>query len=211
MTPAVDQEARRREIVAVASELVAAQGLDALTVRGVAAAAGASTTILTHYFSDKRDLMLATFRAVADRSGARFDQAQKGGGDLRECLATLLPLDDERQADWRVRTCFYSLCLSDSELAEEETRHVHSAHTRVERMLRTQYPRITRNDVRLAARTLVTVVHGLGARHALDPDSWPASEQYRMLDWELANVARLQPTAPTARGQSPRPHTTAAR
>jgi AcrR family transcriptional regulator len=191
MTPNVDQDARRREIVRTASELVAAHGLEALTIRNVAAAVGASTTILTHYFVDKRDLMLATFRAVADRSGRRFDEVQQHGGDLRKCLEALLPLDPERQADWRLRTCFWGMCISDAALAQEEIRHVHSAHSRVEVLLRQQYPQAREADLRLAARALVTVIHGLGARHALDPDTWPAAEQRRILARELANMQQL--------------------
>ena len=71
--------------------------MEALTFRNVAEAAGSSTTVLTHYFAGKRDLLQFTFEAVAERSGARFDEAQRHGGGLRECLEALLPLDpDER-------------------------------------------------------------------------------------------------------------------
>src|SRR5260370_19453712 len=109
-------DARRRHIAATAAELVGTRGLEALTFRNVAEAAGSSTTVLTHYFADKRDLLRSTFEAVAERSGARFDEAQRAGGGLRECLEALLPLDSERQGEWRVLICYWGLAVGDSHL-----------------------------------------------------------------------------------------------
>src|SRR5260370_39045114 len=94
-------DARRRHIAATAAELVGTRGLEALTFRNVAEAAGSSTTVLTHYFTDKRDLLRSTFEAVAERSGARFDEAQRHGGGLRQRLQDRLPLDAQRPTVWR--------------------------------------------------------------------------------------------------------------
>ncbi len=57
MPKQVDHEQRRREVAAVAADLVAAHGRRALTVRNVADAAGYSTTVVSHYFDDLADLL----------------------------------------------------------------------------------------------------------------------------------------------------------
>ena len=118
----VDHDARRQHIAATAAELVGARGLEALTFRNVAEAAGSSTTVLTHYFTDKRDLLSSTFEVVAARSGARFDDAQRSGGSLRECLEALLPLDPERQTEWRLLTCYWGMGVSDPVAAQASRR-----------------------------------------------------------------------------------------
>src|SRR6201997_2574134 len=138
----VDHDARRRHIAATAAELVGTRGLEALTFRNVAEAAGSSTTVLTHYFSGKRDLLQFTFEAVAERSGARFDEAQRGGGGLRDCLEALLPLDPGRQTEWRLLTCYWGTAVSDPSLAKAQARHVRSAQRRIESLLRQHYSQV---------------------------------------------------------------------
>ena len=187
----VDHDARRRHIAATAAELVGTRGLEALTFRNVAEAAGSSTTVLTHYFTDKRDLLRSTFEAVAERSGARFDEAQRHGGGLRECLEALLPLDSRRQTEWRLLTCYWGMAVSDPNLARAEARHVRSAQRRIESLLRQHYPEIADAEIEVAARRLVTLVHGLGAHSALDPDHWSPAEQRRVLAHELSSVSGL--------------------
>ena len=187
----VDHEARRRHIAATAAELVGTRGLEALTFRNVAEAAGSSTTVLTHYFTDKSDLLRFTFEVVAERSGARFDEAQRQGGSLRECLEALLPLDPERQTEWRLLTCYWGMAVSDPNLAHAEARHVRSAQRRIESLLRQYYPRIAGAEIEVVARRLVTLVHGLGAHSALDPGHWSPADQRRVLSHELSSLGGL--------------------
>jgi AcrR family transcriptional regulator len=187
----VDHDERRRHIAATAAELVGARGLEALTFRNVAEAAGSSTTVLTHYFTDKRDLLSSTFEVVAERSGARFDDAQRNGGSLRECLEALLPLDPERQTEWRLLTCYWGIAVSDPVAAGEQARHVRSAQRRIETLLRQQHPQIAGAELDVVARRLVTLVHGLGAHSALDPVHWSAADQRRVLAHELSSLGGL--------------------
>jgi len=189
----VDHGARRRHVAVTAAELVGTHGLDALTFRNVADAAGYSTTVVTHYFVDKRDLLLSTFREVADRLGARFDDAARKGGGLRGCLEALLPLDAGRRTEWRLLTCFWGVAISDPEFATEEAGHVRSAQARIMDLLRREHPDVVDAELDVVARRLVTIVHGLGAQSALDPDHWSAAQQRRVVTHELACLG-LSPT-----------------
>jgi AcrR family transcriptional regulator len=191
----VDHDARRRRIAATAAQIAGARGLEALTYRNLADATGSSTTVLTHYFADKRDLLLATFQAVAERSGDRFDEAKRRGRGLRECLEALLPIDAERQTEWRVLTCYWGTAVSDPDAAGEQARHVRSAQDRIEALLRERYPQTTEAELEVMARRLAAVVHGLGAHSALDPRHWSPAEQRRVLRHELGSLGALDRAA----------------
>ncbi|WP_341946524.1 TetR family transcriptional regulator [Microbacterium sp. LWH11-1.2] len=68
-----DPEARRREIVTAAAELIVEVGADGLTHRMVAARAGVPLGATTQYFDTLDDLRSAALRALADEVDARLD------------------------------------------------------------------------------------------------------------------------------------------
>ena len=133
----VDREQQRAHVIDLATQLVAVEGVGALTFRRVAEAAGASTAIVSTYFTDKRDLLLSTLRAAATRTSIRFDAAAVTG-DLRAALEAWLPLDHQRLTDWRVIIAFWGVAVTDPELAQVQDGHVSRARDRVERLLRTE-------------------------------------------------------------------------
>jgi AcrR family transcriptional regulator len=132
----VDRESQREHVTSLAAGLVAREGVAALTFRRVAEAAGSSTAIVSTYFTDKRDLLLSTFRAAASRTTVRFEAAIDAGGSLQDCLEAWLPLDEERLTDWRVILAFWGVAVTDPELAAVQDGHVGRARARVERLLR---------------------------------------------------------------------------
>lgn len=106
-----DPEARRREIVTAATELIVEVGADALTHRMVAARAGVPLGATTQYFGTLDDLRAAALRQLADEIDARLDAlrvAFETSGATPAVLATLIfaGLNDARavQADRTVVT-----------------------------------------------------------------------------------------------------------
>ncbi|MEU4013682.1 TetR family transcriptional regulator [Microbacterium sp. NPDC028030] len=104
-------EARRREIVAAASELIVEVGAEAVTHRKVAARAGVPLGATTQYFDTLDDLRGAAFRALADEVDARLDgvrQTLAERGDSPDVIAALVfeSMDDHHavQADRAVVT-----------------------------------------------------------------------------------------------------------
>ncbi|WP_029263692.1 MULTISPECIES: TetR/AcrR family transcriptional regulator [unclassified Microbacterium] len=106
-----DPEARRREIVTAAAELIVEVGAEAVTHRKVAARAGVPLGATTQYFDTLDDLRAAAFRALADEVDARLDgvrQTIADRGDSPAVIAALVfeSLDDHHavQADRAVVT-----------------------------------------------------------------------------------------------------------
>lgn len=104
MPAKVDADDRRRRLTLAAAELIADEGIGALTNQRIAERLAASTTIVTHYFRSKRELVLETYQAMATRSRVRVERAieEQPADRLAGCLHALLPLDDESLVEWKV-------------------------------------------------------------------------------------------------------------
>ena len=74
MPATVDADERRRRLTEAAAELIADEGIGALTYQRIAERLDASTTVVTHYFRSKRELVLETYQNMASRSRARVEQ-----------------------------------------------------------------------------------------------------------------------------------------
>ena len=196
----VDHEARRRDVVQFATTVIATSGVDGMTVRSVAEAAGCSTTVVSHYFVDKRDLLLATYRASAARATARFNAAERGtsADPLRACLESVLPLDSARRRDVKVWFAFWGVAGADREFAAVQRNGVRSVRRRLERMLRAETPTAVADDVvGLAAASVLALTQGISLQALFDPRAWPASQQRRALLHALtATRAELAAGAP---------------
>lgn len=173
----VDRDAQRAHVIDLATQLVATEGVAALTFRRVAEAAGSSTAIVSTYFSDKRDLLLSTLRAAASRTSVRFEAAA-ARGDLQDALEAWLPLDDERLTDWRVIVSFWGVAVTDAELARIQDGHVGRARERVERLLRVEHA--GRGSAGLAHQ-IVAMTLGIALQSVFAPDGLAARRQRSLL------------------------------
>jgi len=121
-----DHDARRRQVAAAVADLVAADGLDGVTVARTAAAAGMSVGLVQHYFATKDDMLLFAFTHVRSQIDTRVDAAVAAGVEtgariehvLREALGELLPLDGRRRRECRVTLAFAGRTVDNARLAE---------------------------------------------------------------------------------------------
>jgi TetR/AcrR family transcriptional regulator, regulator of biofilm formation and stress response len=74
-------ERRRAELLDAAIRLIGAQGLDAVTHRAVATAAGVPPATPSYYFRSKDDLIDEALRLVADREIERLREFREALGD----------------------------------------------------------------------------------------------------------------------------------
>jgi len=113
MPKKVDREQRRRQIAEAVLRLTAEQGLDAVSLRDVAAEAGVSMGMVQHYFTSKDRMLLFACAYMIERTNRRLQQQiaarpcpRSARATLRTVLVELLPLDEERRAGTRVWTAF---------------------------------------------------------------------------------------------------------
>ena len=93
--------------------VAAERGLEAVSLRHVAAEAGVSAGMVQHYFATKDDMMAFAMAMVRERSEARVATAVAGLGEappahllVRTLISALLPLDEQSGADARVALAF---------------------------------------------------------------------------------------------------------
>ena len=181
----VDHDARRLEVAQVAARLIAQVGVERVTVRELAKAAGYSTAIVSHYFADKRQLLLFTYQAAAQAAQARVDAVLKvAPDDLVGSVEALLPLDDARHREWQVWLSFWGMAIGDPEFAAEQRRRVLDTRKRLEKVLRAMASmgKLSGDaDFDLIAREILTLVNGIAVQAGFDPADWPADRQRKLL------------------------------
>lgn len=191
----VDKAERRAMVAAVAFDLVADNGIGAVTFRQVAEATGSSTAIVTNYFHDKTDLLFEVYRIANRRAMDRLEEALAQGLELADILVRVLPVAEEMQRNWRVWFAFWSLAHSDAAFRQETGANAQASVELYCRMLANRYA-LPLSDPRLepAARQLVVTVGGAGLQASFAPDAWPLArlrsiiaDQIAMLDSQLAS------------------------
>jgi AcrR family transcriptional regulator len=178
----VDVEERRVELTDAAARLIARAGIGAATMREVAAEAGLSTGSLTHYFADKRELLLCTFQAsLAGRRSQRAERPPDAVSQLRATLEGALPVDDDRRRHWMVTVAFCAQAAGDDELADAQRDAYREFRGHVARQVERAGIADGEHAVVVAER-FIAAVDGVAIQALFDPESWPADRQLAALD-----------------------------
>jgi AcrR family transcriptional regulator len=118
----VDHEERRAELTAALLRIASTRGLQAVTMREVAAEAGVSLRVVQYYFADKAALMASGLAELVARMDRRVREraAVRGTGlppraVLEVVLGSVLPSDDDSRADQLAWTAYYAAGLTDPE------------------------------------------------------------------------------------------------
>ncbi len=90
----VDHDQRRQDLAEVAMNIVAQEGIEAMTIANVAAKSGYSTGVINHYYSNKRQMLLHTYKNTVDQARTRLEKlVSQEPPDIDACLSTFLPLN----------------------------------------------------------------------------------------------------------------------
>ena len=189
MPKVVDHDERRAELRDAVWRLASRDGLQAVTLRGVADEAGCSTGALVHYVPDKEELLLFAFRTVADRVMRRVADAEETTTDplvlARTMLMEGLPLDAERRAEVRVWFAFLGLALTRPALERDQRLTYRAWRQRVaERLAAAQELGLVRADVdpQAEAAALVGLVDGLAVQATFEPRALTPARQVELVD-----------------------------
>ena len=169
MPKLIDHDLRRRELMEASWQVIADEGLEGVTMRKVAAAAGCTTGRITHYFENREELVLAALRTVYDAAGARMAEAARSDlappEKLLSHLEETLPLDAERLMEWKVWIAFWSAAASHPDLAAENDKRHRAWRKALIPLIRAHAPHA---DAETEANILSGIVDGLGLQAAVN-------------------------------------------
>jgi AcrR family transcriptional regulator len=115
---------RRTAIVDALLRLIGEHGLEAVSVRDIAAAAGVSVGRVQHYFPTKDLVLQAAFERVNELGGERVRRhiAETGDSSPRAVLhavsTAMLPVDDEHRQGIQIGVAFTARALVQPDFAE---------------------------------------------------------------------------------------------
>ena len=113
---------RRTQIASAVWRIAAEQGLEAVSMRSVAAAAGVSLRVVQYHFGTKHQLLVDSLKLLHE-TNARLarDRVQADLTDpkalLRAVLDEFFPLDEQRRLSLRALAAYYARSLTDPGLA----------------------------------------------------------------------------------------------
>lgn len=174
MSRAVDPDARRVELAEAVFAVIRRDGINAASVRAVAAEAGWTRGVIGHYFSDRDDLLLYAYR-VAIRNTCELVRTERKKLDpmqaLQFALSQLLPVDERSRVNFQIWLGFMGRVADRPELGREVLRE-HIEFRRligelVEDWLRAEPLPIDASCDALVEE-IVLYVDGLGVATALD-------------------------------------------
>ena len=197
MPRVVDHDQRRAQIARAFQRLLAAEGFAGVSFSRVAGEAGVSVGLIQHYFAGKDALLRFAYEdAVArmsERVRVRVHNGEAAGSPVAEVLldtlVELLPLDAERELEYRVRQGLQAQGLHDPGLAAVAWRSGGAMLGYVTSVVESGKesgevePAV---DAALAARLILATTQGLADQVALSgADAFPARD---VLDQAIAAV-----------------------
>lgn len=205
MPRTVDPDERRQLLAEAAARVIATAGIGAANLRDVAAEAGLSTGSLTHYFTDKRELLIFTLQTSLERRRASHPLVETDDAlaDLRVLLDGVLPISEVARLHWIVTLAFAAQAAADPELADVQRVAYRRFRRTVVRLVNraiaaSQLPPGT--DADETAELIIALADGIALQCVFDPSSWPAARQREHLDRAIATL--VEPMADRHRNAS---------
>lgn len=209
MPKVVDSDERRARLIAATSEAIARDGLANVTLRSIASSAGWTTGIVTHYFADKRALLIATFQSRADRARRQVDEAVAGGRSPLDAIIGTLPLDADCLLDWRVFVAFVGASIGDDEMGRLHRARVDTFTGTVREAIEHEQAAGVLSahlDPELEAARLVALIHGLGMQAVIGAGRYTPADQLALVEAHLgslrASLMRARAKSSTKKGRA---------
>lgn len=188
MPKVVNHEERREEIAEAAWRVVERCGTAGTNLRKIAGEAGYTTGVITHYFRNKRQLMVFAFGLLVDRSTSRMAEAAREAGVVG-ALAQVLPLDEERRRETTVWLSLLDASLTDPDLASELRERYRRAREATLPMFKSVLPeKAQENGPDDVADEILAVVDGITVDALTDPERYPPGRQLELLRRALARL-----------------------
>lgn len=189
MSRKADRPAQGEALSRAVWEVLAHQGLEKLTVRAVATAAGCTTGLVMHRFPNRRALLEHARDLLHETTRARVERLEAEAGNPREALRAVLhqgmATDPEAINESIVWMGFLAAAVADDDLIARHRRNNLAWRQRIERLVAAAAPDWPADRVAAAALALTAMTEGIAAFAAADPFSYPPVDQEKALDTTL--------------------------
>jgi AcrR family transcriptional regulator len=173
--PTSKQDSRRQRLAEVVMKVISSDGLEAATVRRIAGEVGSSTAIISHYFSDKHDMLLCAYRTFGEFNRRIFAEINaRDPTDLVGYLISLSALDPGGLGRWRTYVAVWDKALHDATFARELHSWRDQALKYIEMLIRGRNPAC--KIAKRAAKRFLAMVQGISVQLLFDPESWSLEE-----------------------------------
>jgi AcrR family transcriptional regulator len=191
MPKKVDHDARREELVLAAWRVIAANGIDEVTIRDIARESGYSSGVLAHYFKNKDDLLAHALRLSHTRIRKRYDaevETPKAVDALRAILIDNLPMDEQRDMETRIEMSFWARALRNEELHEIQQGESETLRALLRELVeRAQKDKAIakKHDREEVLEMLGAMIDGISLHALLYPDRLPPKRQAAVMEFAL--------------------------
>ncbi|MEV6237360.1 TetR/AcrR family transcriptional regulator [Lentzea sp. NPDC051838] len=196
MPKRVDHDERRREIAEAIFRLAAAQGLQAVTLRAVAAEAGISMFQVQYYFPTKEEMLRYAWRRItelgAERAGRDIAEALRTGDEravIRACVLAVLPADERSRMLCAVQIAYFAVDVTrGSQAPDQQAMLPHLVRLIADQLGQAQQrggvP--AHLDAQLEADALATMTAGLLS--AILVEAYDTEQATRIIDYRLGHL-----------------------
>ncbi|HEY2056403.1 MAG TPA: TetR family transcriptional regulator C-terminal domain-containing protein [Solirubrobacterales bacterium] len=191
MPKKVDHDVRREELVLAAWRVIAANGIDEVTIRDIARESGFSSGVLAHYFKNKDDLLAHALRLSHTRIRKRYDaevETPVAVDALRAILIDNLPMDEQRDLETRIEMSFWARALRNEELHEiqqDESETLRELLRELVEKAQKDKAISKKHDREEILELLGAVIDGISLHALLYPDRLPPKKQAAVMEFAL--------------------------
>ncbi len=183
MPRVANHDERRMEVCEAAWTVIARDGLESTTLRGIAHELGMTTGVLMHYFRDRDDLLSFAIDELMNRLDSRVEQLvldKTGIPYLEAALLGGLPIDAKSQRGWKVWLAVTGASVGKPHLLEKQrVRYARQREraTATLKALQSQGLLDKRVNIVQEADTIVEMIDGIGIGWFIDPLRYTAERQ----------------------------------
>lgn len=188
----LSEDERRRLLIDATITVLSEHGLAGTTVRRIAARAGVTPGLVTHYFDGKAELVSAAYRSLADRFHSDYAAASDAAGDdplerLRAYVGSVFKPETLDRNLLRVWTSFWTSALTDPASRPARVHYETARESRdwlkrlVRDVLESRGRKPSAADVEELAIAIWSLVDGMWLTWGLDPDLFDADQGRRIV------------------------------
>jgi AcrR family transcriptional regulator len=164
------------QLSAAVWDVLAHQGLEHLTIRAVAAAAGCTTGLVMHRFPNRRALLRHARELLHERTRLRVEALEEAAGSPREALRAVLAQGlantEAGTLESVVWIGFLAATVGDEELLELHRVNTRAWRQRILRLVAAAAPSWSAEQVSTAALVLMGMAEGAAALASADPETY---------------------------------------